>query len=351
MRQTKRPMRSVKLLLIPAALLWLAGCASFNSGDILVDRETARAMMTDNSLTPFSEVQVYWRNFPYRPPNDSIGEGSVSNPRIVKPVPVPTEQIADFARRAREVFTEAGLYDKKKGRGTLRLELTTLGRWTYGDLWRSYLVETGFIFIIPSSLRVNYDLAADFATSTGTVRVEEIGRNKTTFHLLMAPLYPFFAPGPRENGLLKQLLWRAATDVYDRLKTAGQAPDAKLPEPEEVIINQGLSGPPLQPDRTWLPGEIRASAPDMPAIKPVEPDKTWITPVKNSPAGNDTEIKPAAADRQWEVGSAPAKPAAALTAPATPAPAPASGQETKPAAKDREPAIKDAPPADETPDD
>jgi len=162
-----------RLFLLPAALTALTGCASFNSGDLRVDRVTAREMMRDRSLTPFSEIQVYWRIFPYRAPTESIGEGSISNPKQLLPVAPAPEESAAFARKAREVFGDAGLYDRKTGRGTLRLELTTLGRWTYGDLWRSYLVETGFIFIIPSSLRVNYFLTADFATSSGTVRVAE----------------------------------------------------------------------------------------------------------------------------------------------------------------------------------
>ena len=297
-----------KFLLIPAALLGLSGCASFNSGDLRVDRDTARAMMEDRALTPFSELQVYWRNFPYRAPTESIGEGSISNPKQILPSAPPADDLAAFARRAREIFGDAGLYDRKKGRGTLRLELTSVGRWTYGDLWRSYLVETGFIFIIPSSLRVNYFLTADFATSSGTVRVEAAALNKTTFHLLLAPLYPLFPPGARENGLLRQLLWRAATDVYARLRTAGQAPEARLPEPAEIKIDRSLSGPPLPPDRTWLPGETGTSSPDIPAIKPVEPDKTWIAPTKHAPSDADAQIKPAAADRRWDTETAPVAP-------------------------------------------
>lgn len=274
-----------KLLLLLAAA-GLCGCASFNSGDVRVERETASAMFEDKALVPFSAIEVYWQNYPYRAPTDSIGEGSLTNPKKIKPVPVDAEEAEAFARRARGIFAEAGLYDKARGRGTLRLELTSFGRWTYSDLFRSFLVDTGFIFLLPASLRVNYYLTADFAAAGKTVRVETEARNKTTFHLLMAPLYPFFSPGSRERGLLKQMLWRSATDVYSRLKAAGAAGELppKPAEPEEK--KPALSGPPLQPDRTWLPGEtpegVKTEA--VPAIAPGTPDQAWPAPAQPLPA-------------------------------------------------------------------
>ena len=315
--------KTKKLLLLLAALPAFWGCASFNSGDIRVERETAQAMLEDKGIIPFSEIQVSWQNFPYRAPTASIGEGS-TRPKKIRPRPVEPADAANLNRKAREVFSEAGLYNKARGRGTLRLELTTFGRWTYSDLFNSYLVDTVFIFILPSSLRVNYYLTADFAVSTGTVRVETEAVHKTTFHLLMAPLYPFLSPGARENGLLRQMLWRSATDVYSRLRAAGYAPyelPQKVEQPEKET--QPLSGPPIPPDRTWLPGqEVEGeSAPDKPVIAPEKPDQSWVVPSAPPPAPVErTEI----------------------AAPAPQAPAPAAAQ----------PAPAKAPPApDETPDD
>ena len=288
----------------------LCGCASFNSGDILVERGAARAMLDDRTVVPFSDIKVSWRNYPYRSPTDSIGEGSISNPLKPQTVPAPVENAAAFEARAKEIYKAAGLYDREKGRGTLRLELTTLGRWTYSDLFHSYLAETGFIFIIPSSLRVNYGITADFAAAGGMARVETIGQRKTTFHLLLAPLYPFFAPGPRENTLLKQMLWRSATDVYARLKAAGGAagelPAAKG-NPEEPAT---IPSPPMAPDRSWLPGALQKDgAPDgTENIKPEPPDKTWIVPGKKS-AAPAQEITPARPAGTW-LPAAPVQPSA-----------------------------------------
>ena len=247
-------------LLILALLPFSWGCASFNHGDILVERSAAKAMLQDPAIRPFSEIKVSWENFPYRSATDSIGEASISNPRKIKPVPVPSEDEADFTREAREIFSKAGLYDPQKGTGTLDLGLTTLGRWTYRELMGSYFVDTGFIFLIPSSISVNYYLAADFSVSTGPVRVETIATNKTTFHILLAPLWPFTSPGRREAQLLKQMLWRSATDVYARLKAGGwPAPGARQeqtepPKPaarEQDPNSAPVPQPPTAPSRDW----------------------------------------------------------------------------------------------------
>lgn len=254
-----KTMKKNKLIFLLAALPAFWGCASFNHGDVLVEREAARAMLQDTSIRPFSEIKLSWKNFPYRSASDSIGEGSISNPKKPKPVPVPPEDSADLTRQAREIYAKAGLYDKEKGAGTLNLELTTFGRWTYRELLRSYLVDTSFIFLIPSSLRVNYLLTSDFQVSTGPARVEVEATNKTTFHLLLIPLYPFTAPGGRESSLLKQMLWRSATDVYAKLKAAGQAAPGAAPAPQQAAGQppaQSLDAapvpvPPDEPARDW----------------------------------------------------------------------------------------------------
>ncbi len=293
-------MKIHKLALILAAAPALWGCASFNHGDVLVERSTAKAMLEDATIKPFSEIKVSWSNYPYRSSTDSIADDSISSTKKPRAIPVPPEDCADLARQARETFARAGLYNREKGRGTLNLELTTFGRWTYRELLHSFLVDTGFIFIIPSSLRVDYYLAADFSVSTGTARVETAAVNKTTFHLLLAPLYPFTAPGGREHTLLRQMLWRSATDIYTKIKTAGQAVQAKEPPAPPPALEEKpgaapLSGPPLPPDRTWLPGEGGAS----PAV-PEAPDKTWVVPVTQTKDAPQPEIKPAAPDRNWK---------------------------------------------------
>ena len=80
------------------------------------------------------------------------------------------------------------------------------------------------------------------------------------------------------------MLWRSATDTYSRLKAAG-VPAVPLPPrtQEQRDADLPLSGPPVQPDRTWLPGETVSS--EVPAA-PEEPAKTWTvdTPPAEQPA-------------------------------------------------------------------
>ncbi len=294
----------MKKLLLPLAAAALCGCASFNSGDVKVRRDLAADMFADKEITPFGELLVTWQGFPYRAPTETIGEGSVSKPKVLKPRPAEPEDAARLADLARQVFSDAGLYRPGRGKGTLRLELTTFGRWTYGDLFRSFLVDTGFIFLIPASLRVNYFLVADFAVPGGLVKVETEARNKTTFHLLMAPLYPFAPPGRRENSLLRQMLWRSATEVYLKLKAGGGTP-AELPTPGgRKKPEPNLSGPPLPPDRTWLPDSEPAG--EEPAALPQAPDKTWVVPEseKRAAAPPADPVKPAEPARNWSADPA-----------------------------------------------
>lgn len=288
------------LLLALTPALW--GCASFNSGDIKVDRGTAREMLQDKGIVPFKGIEVSWRNFPYRSPADAIGEGSVSRPKRIKPVPVDPAEAAKLRDEAARIFSEAGLLDKNRGSGLLRVELTSFGRWTYRDLFRSFLVDTGFIMIIPASLRVNYYMTADFSAGGSSLRVETEARNKTTFHLLMAPLYPFFSPGAKESRLLRQMLWRSATDVYEKLKAAGSAPGQPPPKPAEDGDDQlPLSGPPVEPDRTWLPGQPLEgeTAPQPGAIAPEAPSQTW----SSAPAAERPGAKPEPEAAPAEEGS------------------------------------------------
>ena len=265
-------MKTLKTFLIIAAAALTCGCAAFTSGDIRVDKDTAKEMLENNTLTPFSDIQFSWKLYPYHSPSEAIGRGYISpdtgqfkTPEI-KPVPADPDDRTKLLHKARRIFSEAGLYDKEKGRGTLHLQLETMNKWTYGELLRSHLTETAFIFILPSSLRTTYLLTADFKTSTGTAKVEVIGTNKTVFHLLMAPLYPLFMPSSGETGLLKQMLWRSATDIYDTLKRAEKAAKenpAAVPVPAPAAAQPAPgTAKPLEP------GQQPEQAPSAPAAQP-----------------------------------------------------------------------------------
>jgi len=248
----------IKIILPLAAALLGGACASFHSGDILLERSALKALLEDKTIRPFSKIQVSWQNYPFRNPTDSIGEGSISNPPKLAPAPAESSDLEYFRRKAKDILADAGLYDPKNGSGTVKLDLTTLGRWTYHDLFKSYLADTAFIFILPSTIKAAYVMTAEFRTSSGTLRTEITAYNKTTFHLLLAPLYPLFSPGAKGKSLIRQMLWRTSVEIYEKMKN----PDITRPAPESPETapeNKGDTAPqgteikPAPPERTWIP--------------------------------------------------------------------------------------------------
>ena len=271
-----------KIILPLAAALLCGACASFHSGDILPERSARKALLEDKTIKPFSKIQVSWLNYPFRNPMDSIGEGSISNPPKLEPEPVESEDLEYFRRKAKDILADAGLYDPKNGSGTLKLGLTTFGRWTYHDLFKSYLADTAFIFILPSTIKAAYAMTAEFRTSvadsppkaeqagvtSGTLRTEITAYNKTTFHLLLAPLYPLFSPGAKGKSLIRQMLWRTSVEIYEKMKN----PDITRPAPES---------PETAPENKSETVRLRRTE-----IKPAPPERTWIPKTEPAPAGN-----------------------------------------------------------------
>ncbi len=217
-----------KKMLLPLTFLLLTGCASFQSGDILSSHTTIRKMLNDKNIKPFAKINVSWKNFPYKSASDNIGIGSITNPPKPQAFQVERKDLNYMKRKAEEVFSDAGLYNPEKGSGTLTLELVSFGKWTYGDLFRSFLVDTGWIMILPASLRANYFLQADFQVQGEPAIVKETATHKTTFHALIFPLYPLFSPGMKEKSMIRNMLWKCATDIYTRQSSNLKQKDLNL---------------------------------------------------------------------------------------------------------------------------
>lgn len=237
----------LKNFILPAALLLASGCASFNSGDVLIPRGYLHRMLAEREVKPASEIRVVWKNFHYKNPTDTIGEGAIDPPKI-QPIPVPLSDLVWLKERARDTFSEAGLYDAAAGSGTIKITLISYGRWTYGEIFSSFLVDTGYIFIIPASLLVNHQLIVEYDGPSGRAGVEEIGRNKSTFHAVLFPLYPLFRPGAKEHSLLKNMLWRSATDIYAKVKrNAPAAPPKEILQPAQTPQAPSAGAPKARP--------------------------------------------------------------------------------------------------------
>jgi len=212
--------------IVLAAVLFSFGCAAFKSGDVRISKNGLKAMLSDKTVTPFAEVRVTWKNFPYKSPADYIGEGSVLNPPKQQALPVPPGDLSRLREHAKNILGDAGLYNAEKGSGTLELEMNSINRWTYKELLRGFMVETPFILIIPASFKTGYHLAAGFDTPSGTAKIEETAERNTVFHILLIPLYPFFSPGAKENSLIKNMLWKASTDIYEKMRHPAALPKA-----------------------------------------------------------------------------------------------------------------------------
>lgn len=277
--------------LILAGALSLSGCAAFRSGETQVSRNELRAMLADKTIRPFSDIIVTWKNFPYKTAIDIVGEGTlaVSSPKKPAGEPVPEEDLDRFRERAKRILAEAGLYSPEKGSGTLKLEMTTINWWTYRELWRGFLVDTAFIFIIPASLKTGYNITASFKPPEGAaVKVEEKAQRKTFFHLLLAPLYPLFTPGASENGLVKNMLWKISTDLHAKMKTAAVPPAAESPAPAaapQEPAAQAVASPAAAAPQEAAPPVQPAPAVPAPRTTPERAGGT-ITP-EDAPADDD----------------------------------------------------------------
>lgn len=201
-----------KSFLFLFSLSVLSGCASFKTIDPF-PRDIIYKSSKDKEIKPYGKILVRWRNYPFTTFSDTIGYTDEEKAKI-KPEEVPYDHYAKFKARVLKAFKEAGLYDEKKGTGTVRIDLMSFGRWTYGELSRSFLTETSFIYILPRSVKVNYYLKMEIEREGQIKTAEEISSIKTVFHLLIFPIYPFASFSSAEKAVLKNLAWKAAADAY-----------------------------------------------------------------------------------------------------------------------------------------
>lgn len=225
----------IKSFLIVLIVLHLSSCASFKKTDFF-PRDIIQEMSKDKEIKPFSKILVRWRNYPFKTFQQTIGYTD-SEKEKMKPENVPYEDYIKFKMKIFKIFKEAGIYDVEKGTGTLKVDLTTFGRWTYSELFSSYFTDTSFIFILPSSIKVNYYLVTEIEQGELKDKVEEIASIKTTFHLLLFPLYPFASFTGAENGVLKQMIWKTASDIYLKQKGKLSPKTSEINEIRKTPVN------------------------------------------------------------------------------------------------------------------
>ncbi len=198
-------------MLFPLAVSFLfVSCASFKSGDIYPSRANIRRMLEDKNKKPFSELEIKWQVIPYSRLKSTIAEPAQSR----APLNASARDLRFLRKKTEKIFSEAGIYSPQKGEGKIKILLVSIGKWTYKDIFTSFLTETPWIMIFPVSLRINYYFKAEFTDKNGEHILQRTATNKTVFHPLMIPLYPLSSPGAKERSIIKLLLWKTAMDIY-----------------------------------------------------------------------------------------------------------------------------------------
>jgi hypothetical protein len=195
--------KKIFCVLLGAALQ--AGCASFAS----ISRDApAQPPACLGVAGPYSDLAGSWEQFPITGVRDYL-EGN-ENP---KAGPVTDKDSIFLEKAARSAFAEKGLLDGKKGSGIITVKLVSLNRWTYGRLARSVFSDTAFLFLLPTSVKTGHKLEVTACRNGLCRNYSGMGTVKTTFQLLLLPLYPFTLPSVKERSVIRRLLENAATQT------------------------------------------------------------------------------------------------------------------------------------------
>jgi hypothetical protein len=160
---------------------------------------------------PYKKVLVKWINYPYKDFHKfNYLEKSAEN---IKPVEVDEKSYLKFKSKIINEFKESGLYDEENGSGTVKILLTSYGRWTTKELFSTYLVDTAYIFLLPSSLEVNYIMKVKAEKEDKTINFEKQSQVKTTFFFLFLPVSLFSSFSGSEKTVLDNLIYQTISEL------------------------------------------------------------------------------------------------------------------------------------------
>jgi len=190
-------------------LLFFTSCISSAKTDIIL-RGELKNIYTQKSQ-PYKKILVKWLNYPYK----DFHKFNYLEKKLedIKPVEVDEESYKKLKSNIIREFKESGLYDQENGNGTLKILLTSYGRWTKKELLSTYLVDTAYIFLLPSSLNVNYVMKAIVERDNKIIEFEKQGQIKTTFFFLLLPISPFSSYSGSEKTLLNNLIYQTISEL------------------------------------------------------------------------------------------------------------------------------------------
>ncbi len=187
----------------------LTSCISTTNINIIPRKDIMEVVKKEKK--PYKKILVQWKNYSY------TDFHKVSNLEKtldeIKLKEIDEKLYIKFKSRALKLFKENGLYDEIKGEGTIKILLITYGRWDYNELLTTYLTDTPYILIFPSSLSVKYKLTVKAEREDGNLKFEDEAIIKTTFFIPLLPLYPLFTYSGREKTLLDNMIYKTILEL------------------------------------------------------------------------------------------------------------------------------------------
>lgn len=201
-----------QLSILPITLI-LSSCISSSKTEIITRDIFFEAKKT--TKIPFSKILVQWKNYPY---SDYHKINSLEKePSELKAVEVEQKDYNKLKEMIIKSAKDFGLYDEFIGTGTIKILLLTYGRWTYKELLTTYLTDTAYIFIFPSSLGVTYRMITYIEQSGNNFKFENEGYIKTTFFFPLFPIYPLMTFKGAEKTTLRNLIDKSLTDIIKKV--------------------------------------------------------------------------------------------------------------------------------------
>ncbi len=204
-------MKKINILFF-AVILFLSSCVSTSKTKLIPRNEILDLEKT--AKNPYKQILVQWKNYSYTDYNKV--NRLEKDPNTLTPQEVDDDDYIKFKKRVIEKFKESNMYDETNGTGTVKIILLTYGRWNYSELFSTFLVDTGYILILPASLKVTYRMFVTAEQNDKEYKFEKTGEVKTTFHLLLFPFYPISTFSGKEKYVIDNMLYETLIDLSKR---------------------------------------------------------------------------------------------------------------------------------------
>ncbi|MEF3279532.1 MAG: hypothetical protein K6357_00990 [Elusimicrobiota bacterium] len=198
-----------KFFILFISTLFVTSCISSKKTSIVSRSEILETEKKNKK--PYKQLLVQWKNYSYA--DFHKVNNLEKEAESIRMVEVDEEIYKKFKKQALKIFKENGLYDEINGTGTIKILLITYGRWNYSELFSTFLVDTGYVLILPSSINVAYRMIVKSEQDGIEYKLEKKSSVKTTFHFLLFPLYPFASFSGAEKSVLKNMLYETIIDL------------------------------------------------------------------------------------------------------------------------------------------